>query len=194
MKKILLVGMVVALLFSVQAQTKAVAFLGADLCFLDVLYSDTLQARFDLGIRLSPEFSFRAPVNIVSDRVYSNVSLWETGLFLDYHPFESGLFFSVSLVQLALFSGEDRPLESSLYLNEMALGYTYHLWDHWFIEPKLIIRDPSGVFQNEYEQVEQILVEYAQFRFSLTFGWDFLAIPNPREKKEACEGQEGGEV
>ena len=194
MKKILMVGIVMTLLFSVQAQDQAVAFLGADLCIVDVLFSDTLQARFDLGVRLSPEFSFRMPVNLVSDRVYRNVSLWEMGIFLDYHPFGNGLFLSVSLVQLALFSGVDTPLESSLYLNEMAFGYTWHFWEHWFIEPKLIIRDPSGVFQNEYKQVEQVLMQYSQFRFTLTFGWDFLAIPTPRGEKEASYRQEGGEV
>lgn len=138
----------------------------------------TLQGSAEVKLRLNDEFALRIPLSLTSDLLYNEVQLWEFGVFLDYHPFKGNLYLSVSLVQMGIFTGFDKPEERILYLNEVGFGYTWHITKRLSFEPRLVICDPSGVFEAEYALVMRTFPDRSKFRLSLLFGWEFLAIPN----------------
>jgi len=178
MKKTLLTLALVLLLFPVWAGSESTLSLGLDLRGLDALFLPTLQAEAELRLEINAEFSLRIPVSLTSDLLYNEVELWEFGLFLDYHPFQNGLYLSVSLIQMGVFSGFDKPETSTLYFSEVAFGYTWHITKTLYLEPRLVIADPSGVFESEYDQVMRTFPDRSKFRIFFLFGWEFLAIPS----------------
>lgn len=178
MKRFLLV-MVLGLSLSLSplcAEGKSTLSLAVDLRALDALLP-TLQTKAELRLGLGDEFALRIPLSLTSDLQYNEVRLWESGLFLDYYPFRGGLCLSVSLVQIGIFSGPDKPDAGILYLNEVGFGYTWHITKSLYLEPRLVVCDPSGVFESEYAQVDRTFPDRSKFRISLLFGWEFLAIP-----------------
>ena len=178
MKKFLLTLSLALLLFPVWAETESSLSLALDLRGLDALFLPTLQAEVELRLEINNEFSLRTPVFLTCDLLYQEVELWEFGLFLDYHPFQNGLYLSVSLIQMGIFSGFDKPETSILYLSEVAFGYTWHITKALYLEPRLVIADPSGVFESEYEQVMRTFPDRSKFRIFFLLGWEFLAIPS----------------
>jgi len=178
MKKILLILVLSLLILSLWAEDESSLSLGLDLRGLDALFLPTLQAEAGLRLEINREFSLRIPVRLTSDMLYNDVELWEFGLFLEYHPFRNGLYLSVSLVQMGIFTGFDKPEAAILYLNEVVFGFTWHITKSLYLEPRLVITDPSGVFESEYEQVMHIFPDRSKFRIFFLFGWEFLAIPS----------------
>lgn len=150
---------------------------GVDTSILDAAWTKQIQARMNLNLRLSPEFGLRLPLTFCMNRGDTNVMLFDFGIFLDYHPWGEGPFIAVALVQLGMMAGRDRPEEPLHFLNEVVLGWTWHVYKGLYIEPALIIRDPSGGFEVEYEAIRELLPGVRPLRFSLTIGWDFLSIP-----------------
>lgn len=177
MKRFLTVMLLGLSLCCAFAQEESALSLSLDLRALDALFLPTLQTDSEVKMRINDEFSLRIPLFVTSDLMYNDVQLWEFGLMLDYHPFQSGLYLSVSLIQMGIFSGYDKPEESILYLNEVAFGYIWHISKGLYLEPRIVIRDPSGVFEAEYALVEHAFPGRSKFRISLLFGWEFLAIP-----------------
>ncbi|HKL59660.1 MAG TPA: hypothetical protein VJ863_07165 [Sphaerochaeta sp.] len=178
MKKILLALALALSLSSLWAGEGSSLSLAIDLRGLDALFLSTLQAEAEVKLNINDEFTLRIPVSLTSDLLYNEVSLWESGLFLDYHPFRNGLYLSVSLLQMGFFSGFDKPEASILFLNEVAFGYTWHITQRLYLEPRLVITDPSGVFESEYDQVKRTFPDRSKFRIFFLFGWEFLAIPS----------------
>jgi hypothetical protein len=166
------------LLSPVWAEEGSSLSLAVDLRGLDALFLPTLQTEAELKVNINAEFSLRMPVFLTSDLLYNEVRLWEFGLFLDYHPFRNGLYLSVSLIQMGIFSGCDKPETSTLYLNEVAFGYIWHITKNLYLEPRLVIADPSGVFESEYGQVFGTFPDRSKFRIFFLFGWEVLAIPS----------------
>ncbi|WP_320129565.1 hypothetical protein [uncultured Sphaerochaeta sp.] len=194
MRKTLIGLLMLVCLSSLWAEESNTVFVSADASGLDVLWNDSLQARVDFGFRLSSGFGLRLPFSFFSDTTYNDVSLLELGLFLDYRPFYNGFFISVSLFQMGFYGGLDKPAEPNPTLNEVAFGFTWHFFKDFFVEPRLLIRDPNGVFENEYDSLSNSFPGYSQVRFSISFGWDFLAIPKPEMRNEDSIRQEGGGV
>lgn len=178
MKRILLALAIVLVLSSLSAEGESSLSLGFDLRVLDAIFLPTLQGSAGVKLRLNDEFALRIPLSLTSDLLYNEVQLWEFGVFLDYHPFKGNLYLSVSLVQMGIFTGFDKPEERILYLNEVGFGYTWHITKRLSFEPRLVICDPSGVFEAEYALVMRTFPDRSKFRLSLLFGWEFLAIPN----------------
>ncbi len=178
MKKVLLALALVLLLSSLWAEEASSLSVALDLRALDALVLPTLQTKAELTMNITSEFSLRVPVSLTKDLLYNDVKLWEVGIFLDYHPFRNGLYLSVSLIQMGMFSSFDKPDTSILYLNEVAFGYTWHITKSLYLEPRLVIADPSGVFESEYALVMRTFPDRSKFRIFFLFGWEFLAIPN----------------
>ena len=178
MKRFLLVVVLVLNLLVVCAAEESSLSLGLDLRGLDALFMPTLQASAEARLSLNDEFSLRIPLSLTSDLLYNEVRLWQFGLFLDYYPFRGGLYLSVSLLQMGMFRGFDKPDESILYLNEVAFGYTWHISRSVYLEPRLVITDPSGVFGSEYALVKRMFPDRSKFRISLLFGLEVLTFPN----------------
>ncbi len=154
---------------------------GLDASMLDAIWTKQLQARMTFNLRLSPGFGLRLPLTFCMNRGDVSVMLFDFGVFLDYHPWGEGPFISVALVQLGMLAGRERPAEPLHFLNEVLLGWTWHVYEGLYIEPALIIRDPSGGFEVEYAAIRELLPGIRPLRFSLTIGWDFMRIPyNPR--------------
>ena len=178
MKSFLLTIALAMLLCPLWAEEESSLAIGLDLRALDALLLPTLQAEAELRLNINAEFSLRIPFSLTSDLSYNDVHLWELGFFLDYHPFKNGLYLSVSLIQVGLFTGFDKPESSMLYLNEVAFGYIWHITKTLYLEPRLVIADPSGVFASEYEAVMRTFPDRSKFRIFFLFGWEVLAIPS----------------
>ncbi len=178
MKKVLLTIALALLLCPLPAEEGSTLSLAVDLRAMDALFLPTLQAKAELKLAVNAEFSLRLPVSLTSDLLYNDIRLWEIGLFLDYHPFKHGIYLSVSLIQAGIFSGFDKPEQSILYLNEVGFGYTWHITQHLYLEPRLVIADPSGVFESEYDLVMRTFADRSKFRIFFLFGWEALAIPS----------------
>ncbi|MGB4407906.1 MAG: hypothetical protein WBI82_13670 [Sphaerochaeta sp.] len=178
MKRTLLTIVLALTLTTVWAEGGSTLSLGLDLRGLEALFLPTLQTTADLKVNINTEFALRIPISLTSDLLYNEVRLWEFGLFLDYHPFRNALYLSISLIQMGLFSGFDKPETDILYLNEVAIGYVWHSTKSLYFEPRLIIADPSGVFESEYALVMRTFADRSKFRIVFLFGWEFLAIPS----------------
>ncbi len=178
MKRVLLPIALTLILSSLWAAQESSLSLALDLRALDALFLPTMQAKAEVKMDINAEFSLRLPVSLTSDLIYNDVQLWEFGLFLDYHPWNNGLYLSVSLIQMGLFTGLDKPGVSTLYLNEVAFGYTWHMTQSFYLEPRIVITDPSGVFESEYDLVMRTFPDRTKFRIFFLFGWEFLAIPS----------------
>ncbi|AEV30248.1 hypothetical protein SpiGrapes_2487 [Sphaerochaeta pleomorpha str. Grapes] len=194
MKKAIVTVLLVLILSCLYAEKSAVPYVSLDGSSIDFLWNDCLQTRIDLGVNFSSGFGISFPLTLLSDTTYSDVTLLDFGLFLNYRPFSDGFFVSVSLFQMGMYFGLDKPAQGNPYLNEVAFGYTWHVSSHLFLEPKLLIRDPSGVFQNEYDIISGVFPDYAPVRFSVSLGWDFLAAPVPETGGEESMRQEGETV
>jgi hypothetical protein len=194
MKKTIVTVLVVLSLSCLYPEGKPIFYASFDASSLDSVWNECLQARLDLGLRFSSGFGVRFPLTLLSDTSYSDVTLLDFGLFLDYHPFSDGFFVSVSLIQMGMYFGMDKPAQQNPYLNEVAFGYTWHISQRFFLEPRLLIRDPSGVFQSEYDSISGMFPDYSQVRFSVSLGLDFLAVPVPETRGEESMWQEGETV
>lgn len=178
MKKFLLAIVLALLLSPVWAEDESCLSLAFDLRALDALFLPTLQAQAEVKMNINTEFSLRLPVTLTSELRQNDIRFWEFGLFLDYHPFRTPLYLSVSLMQMGMFSGFDKPESSILYLNEVAFGYTWYISNTLYIEPRLVITDPSGVFESAYELLMLTFPDRSKFRIFFLFGWEVLAIPS----------------
>ncbi len=178
MKKVILTLALALLLNPVWAEGGSSLSLGFDLRGLEALFLPTVQAEAEMKLNINPEFSLRLPVFFACDLLYSDIQLWQFGLLLDYHPFRNSLYLSFSLLQVGIFSGFDKPEENVLFLNEVAFGFTWHITKRLYLEPRLVIYDPSGVFESEYELLKRTFPDRSQFRISFLFGWETLAIPS----------------
>lgn len=163
---------------STAASDAVVLGIGVDTSVVDAAWTKHIQARMDFTVGFSPEFGIRIPLTVCANQNRDAVVLFDFGLFLDYHPWGEGPFVSVSLVQIGILAGRDRPMDSVFFLNEVLLGWTWHVYKGLYLEPALVVRDPSGVFEDEYDAVRAQLPGMRPFRFSLTVGWDFLSIPD----------------
>ncbi|MFA6733466.1 MAG: hypothetical protein WCS71_00055 [Sphaerochaetaceae bacterium] len=168
------------LCFPLAAVTPWVA---VDSMAIDALWSGQLTLRAETGVRLDDGFGIRFPVSWVRRLGAYDVSMLTAGLSLDYYPFGDGLVVSFGVVEGGWFLGKDRPEEEGCLLNGLDVGYTWHVTPHWFIEPKLQVRDPSGVFSTEYGVLEDALGDYPVVRLSVLVGWEFLASASPSEPR-----------
>ena len=178
MRRVLLIIALALTLTTVWAEGGSTLSVGLDLRGVEALFLPTLQTTADLKVNINAEFTLRFPLSLTSDLLYNEVKLWEFGLFLDYHPFRNALYLSVSLIQMGVFSGFDKPETNILYLNEVAFGCVWHITKFLYLEPRLIIADPSGVFESEYDLVTCTFPDRSKFRVVFLFGWEFLAIPS----------------
>lgn len=179
MKKIYCIILIFSFVLTAVAATETVSIgIGLDTAAISVIWDSTVQARIMLDLRLYPVFGIRIPFTLVSEKNKSSEVLIDSGIFLDYLPWEKGPFISVSLIQAAALTGKQVPENSWFFLNEVELGWEYRfLKDSWYIRPSLVIRDPAGVYETDYETIREYLPGYRKFRCSLVVGWCGIKIP-----------------
>jgi len=184
MKKCILFFLLFLALIPAWGQKQCSFWAGMDTAAIDSIWKENMELRMEAGLRLDSGFGIRVPITWIKKLKNDDVSLFDLGIFLDYHPFDDGVFISLGLAEGAFYFGRDKPQETECFLNEISAGYTWHFTPHWFIEPKLIIRDPSGVFETEYASLKETFAGYSVVRFSLVVGGDFLAFtPKSRDSE-----------
>lgn len=139
-------------------------------CVQDVILGGRdFNATMDLRAGLSDRFQVRVPV---SATVNGSSMMLEAGLGLFYYPWSSGPFLGLSLFQAGFTSG-CADLDNMVSLNEVSLGWTFRFGPGLFVEPSLVVRDPSGTFTDEYSSLKGTFPCYTTYRFRLQFGWYF---------------------
>lgn len=154
-----------------------------DLAALESFFYDTAHLRLDATLDLSDEFGLRLPLTIVAERI-RNAPYWiEAGVYLDYHPLGWPFFISLSLAQVGV-CGNHRFKDglSTLFLNEMAFGWTIAIPPAFRLTPMVILRDPNRLFEDEYAELADLFSHFAVVRLSLLFGWTF-PVGQPKAKR-----------
>ncbi|MCF0261903.1 MAG: hypothetical protein HUK23_03205 [Sphaerochaetaceae bacterium] len=179
MKKSLLVFLFIVSIFPCGFCTQRLGF-GLDLAAVQDLL--TGQGSYQLGLDLratgSDEFQLRVPIACTFNGFSTFV---ETGALLVYYPWGNGPFMGLSLFQAGFSSGSGN-LPNMVTLNEVHLGWCFEFGPGLFIEPSLIIRDPSGTFTDEYSSLKGEYPCYTTFRGKLTFGWNFWSKNETQDK------------
>jgi len=140
------------------------------------LNKGSLQFSGDIRLFVLDGFELRLPLGFSYSKGSGKGSgFFETGALLVYYPWDSGPFMGLSLFQMG-FSYGNETLESIVNLNEVLLGWTFNLGSGLFLEPALVIRDPSGTFTNEYSKIKGVFPCYKTFRLRLSFGWFFMEV------------------
>ncbi len=148
---------------------------GFDAMALDAIWSENATFRFEAVVRPDTSFAFRFPLSYAYRKSGADVSCFEWGVMVDYYPFRFPLFLSLGMFQSAYLFGPDKPEEDHLYLHEIAIGWTLHLSSWCFLEPKLRIVDPTGVFATESAAMRQAMGYRPDVRFSFLVGISFPA-------------------
>lgn len=169
MKKIILLLLVLFTSFSVFAFSFGI---GADLGILQDVFIKTgdYQVNADLRASFSDSYELRVPVSV---DISSGVYFAEAGVSFVYYPWQKGFFMGLSAVQIG-YSINQRIYDKTLFnLNEVLLGWTLKLPFGFFIEPSLVIRDPSGTYADEYSAILGAWPNYKRFRPRVLAGWKY---------------------
>ena len=129
----------------------------------------SFQVDLDLRTMVSEEFQIRIPMAFTMNQASL---FFESGVALAYYPWRTGPFMSLSVFQFG-FSGGSSNLENVVSLNEVSVGWSIEFGPGLFLEPSIIIRDPSGTFSDEYSRIKGEFPCYTTFRARLLFGWYF---------------------
>ena len=129
----------------------------------------SFQIGLDFRMMVSDEFQVRIPVAYTMNKTSFMI---ESGVCLVYYPWHTGPFMGLSVFQFG-FSHGTEELDNMVSLNEVMLGWSFEFGPGLFVEPSLVIRDPSGTFSDEYSRLKGEYPCYTTFRGRLAFGWYF---------------------
>ena len=127
------------------------------------------QISIDVRAMVSDEFQLRIPATLSMNKTSFLV---ETGVTLVYYPWGKGPFMGLSMFQVGL-TRNCTDLENVVNLNEVVFGWSFEFGPGLFIEPAVVVRDPSGTFSDEYSKIKGTFPCYTTFRGRLSFGWYF---------------------
>lgn len=163
MRKTLLVIVLACLSFFIWAD-KQLGF-GFDALFLqDFAFNKTaVQLNLDGRLRFAESYEIRIPVTV---SVKQTSRMIDTGIYAICYPYK-GLFFGVSVFEIANFN------QNPMILNEIIAGWNFPINEKFFIEPSLVIKDPTGTYSNEYSTIRGVYPCYKTFRVRLTAGITF---------------------
>ena len=133
------------------------------------LGQDSYQVSMDFRTMVSDEFQIRIPLSVTFIRTSL---MFEGALMLVYYPWHTGPFLGLSVFQMG-FTCRCPDLENLVNLNEVHIGWTFEFGPGLFVEPSLVVRDPSGTFSDEYSRLKGAFPCYTTFRGRLSFGWNF---------------------
>jgi len=170
MKRILTV-LVLVLVIPATAFCTGRMGLSADVAAVQDIFlgKGSFQVGLDFRMMVSDEFQIRIPVAYTMNGTSFMI---ESGVSLVYYPWHTGPFMGLSVFQFG-FSHGCAGLDNMVSLNEVVLGWSFGFGPGLFIEPALVIRDPSGTFSDEYSRLKGEFPCYTTFRGRLAFGWYF---------------------
>lgn len=164
------------LLFATTERTKGDLRVATDLMVLDAIWNQHIACELQVALEIAPQVSLEIPVTYLYDRSGGSEQLLEVAISLRYHPWDSGPFIGFSLAHLLVFVGPYAPLESFHYLNEFLFGYTWNFYQHWYLEPVLLFRDPAQSFGESYRYIKALVPTYSRFRLKIRFGYTFANL------------------
>lgn len=176
MRKIVLLVICILVVSPLCSQSKSSLAIAVDAGVIDALFMQSLHAEVELKLSITDEFALRLPISLTRDLIYDDINLWQAGLFLDYFPFQKGFYLSISLMQGGFFSGYDKPDIQAVSLNEVACGYVWHPCKALYLDTRLVARDPSGVFEEEYALINLLFPDRTRWSLMVLFGWEFLTF------------------
>lgn len=135
-----------------------------DAAALSVLWEKDFNATATVGVDFSDKLAAYVPVTFMKTDDASCVDL---GLFVKYTPFGHGFYAGLGLVEALFFKNNVR------FINELHLGYEFDFSFGMTVTPTLVIRDPSGAFSTQFDEIQELLSCYSRFRFRLYVGWKF---------------------
>ncbi|MCH3918582.1 MAG: hypothetical protein LKE40_14205 [Spirochaetia bacterium] len=156
--------------------------IAADVAYTDPFISKLVYNHVCATVNLDKNFSLRVPLVYAISLDDRDVSLLSSGVQLDYYPFQLPLFISLSMVDVAYLFGIDAPLERLQYLDEVAIGYHWDISDGFFVEPAVVLFDPSGVYADAYEAVTESFGDFPKIRFELHIGFNLFDFPEERKQ------------
>lgn len=143
----------------------------ADLASVQDIFlgQNSYQVSLDFRTMVSDEFQIRIPMALTMNQASF---LFESGVALVYYPWHTGPFMGLSVFQFGFSKGSGN-LENVISLNEVTVGWSFEFGPGLFVEPSIVIRDPSGTFSDEYSRIKGEFPCYTTFRARLLFGWYF---------------------
>ena len=171
MRKVLIVFVLILLCVLSQAFCIDRMGFGADVASVQDIFlgHGSFQIDLDLRTMVSDEFRIRIPMALTMNQASF---LFESGVALVYYPWHTGPFMGLSVFQFGFSKGSGN-LENVISLNEVTVGWSFEFGPGLFIEPSIVIRDPSGTFSDEYSRIKGEFPCYTTFRARLLFGWYF---------------------
>lgn len=163
MKKLLLVLTIVFITISLNAiPTLSVGF---DSGFVqDFIRNKTaIQLSADARFKFEDICEIRIPLTF---SVKKSDMLFDTGIYAICYPYK-GLFFGISIFETGITK------KQTMILNEIMAGWTFKVKERWFIEPCLVIKDPSGSYSQEYSALKGSFPCYRTYRLRLNVGAQF---------------------
>ena len=127
------------------------------------------QVSIDVRAMVSDEFQLRIPATFTFNRTSF---LGEVGVMIVYYPWGGGPFLGLSMFQIAM-TYNCTDLDNVVNLNEVIFGWSFEFGPGLFVEPAIVVRDPSGTFSDEYSKIKGTFPCYTTFRGRLSFGWYF---------------------
>lgn len=185
--KVLLVLLAVLLpfyLFSDHSQSVPLRLYGAvDTTSLRSLFTPSLYLSGSVGVSYG-ELGFFIPVTYIADGTGGNEQLIDMGVHLAIFPFSSGLFYSVSLIDMVVFVGPYTPSSRVNSINEMTLGYEITLPGGLSVVPRIRARDLSGSFTEELEYIRGFIPGFNRFDVAVEIRYAAASFDIDSERKE----------
>jgi|GEM_PF-6055456 len=171
-------------LFSNQSDSIPLQLYGAvDTTSLRSLFIPSLYLSGSVGVSYG-ELGFSIPVTYIADGTGGHEQLIDMGVHLTIFPFSSGLFYSVSLIEMVVFVGPYTPSSRVNSINEMTLGYEITLIGGLSIVPRIRARDLSGSFTEELEYIRGFIPGFSRFDAAVEIRYSVASFDIDSGRKE----------
>lgn len=133
-----------------------------------IMRSPDYQGGISASLMLDGDFQIRVPLTVTYK---ANSVCFEGALKVSYYPFSKGLFLSISMLDMAYVYNMRDKSAKQYTLNEIEAGWTFFIGKRFFIEPSVCVRDPSGTFVDEYEELRGMFKSYSKIKIRLLCGY-----------------------
>lgn len=159
-----------------ETESQVDLILTLDAASIDAVWD--MHAIFRLGFEMRHQsgIGLKIPLSLTLDRSGGGEALLESAVKLLCLPWSAGPFICISLVRVCLFVGPYLPQERIHYLNELEFGYSWEFLPGWFVQPSILLRDPSNGFPESHAYIQGLIPSYGRLRFCMEFGWNFATI------------------
>ncbi len=147
------------------------------------LFLSSLYLSGSIGVSYG-ELGFSVPVTYIADGTGGNEQLLDAGLHLTIFPFSSGLFYSVSLIEMVIFIGPFTPSLTAHSINEMTLGYEINLPGGVSVVPKIRARDLSRSFTEELDYIRGFIPGFNRFDAAVEIRYTVASFDIDSHRKE----------